>query len=153
MEREQGLITSIQLSFGHGVPMREVDAAELKPDYGIEGDRHARPKSRRQILLVEAETLEALGLEPGQVREQITTRNVDLNSLPRDSRLLLGPDVELWVTGPCHPCRLMDDIRDGLQEELRGRRGTLAWVKSGGRIRIGDALRVMTPPGDKEMHG
>jgi MOSC domain-containing protein YiiM len=90
--------------------MRPVDPAVFVADLGLEGCRHAKPKSRRQVLLMEEETL-----------------------------------VELWVTGPCHPCGLMDDIRDGLQEELRGRRGVLAWVKAGGRVRVGDRIEA-TPP-------
>lgn len=135
-----GVITSIQLNLGHGVPMKMVDTAQLVSGHGLEGDRHARPKSRRQVLLIEGETLDELGLEPGQVRENITTRQIDLKSLPRDTRLLTQSGAELWITGPCHPCRLMDDIRDGLQEQLRGRRGVLAWVKNGGSISSGDSI-------------
>ena len=37
----------------------------------------------------------------------------------------------------------MDDIRDGLKEELRGRRGVLAWVKAGGTVRVGDVISVV----------
>jgi len=95
------------------------------------------------VLLIEEETLEALGLQPGVVKENITTRGIDLTSLPVDTRLLLGDEVELWITGPCHPCGLMDEIRDGLQEELRGRRGVLAWVKRGGRLRSGDRIQPL----------
>ncbi len=62
--------------------------------------------------------------------------------MPVDTRVFLGDEVELLITGPCHPCGYMDEIRDGLQEELRGRRGVLAWVKQGGRVRIGDTIRA-----------
>jgi MOSC domain-containing protein YiiM len=41
----------------------------------------------------------------------------------------------------------MDDIRDGLLEELRGRRGVLAWVKAGGRVRVGDRVEATLPEG------
>jgi MOSC domain-containing protein YiiM len=123
--------------------MRPVDPAVFVVDCGIEGCRHARPKSRRQILLLEQETLDTLGLEPRLLKENVTTRGIDLTSLPLDARLRLGDEVELWVTGPCHPCDLMDEIRDGLQKELRGRRGVLAWVKRGGEVRVGDAIRVV----------
>lgn len=153
MSTDTGTIASLQLSLGHGIPMKSVDTARLRADYGVEGDRHARSHSRRQVLLIEAETLDDLGLRPGQVREQITTRGIELEGLPRDTRLLIGDGVELWVTGPCHPCRLMDDIRDGLQEELRGRRGTLAWVKAGGTVRVGDPIRARPaePPAKAEV--
>lgn len=125
--------------------MQPVNPAVLVADFGLEGCRHAKPKSRRQVLLIEQETLEALELEPGMVKENITTRGIDLSSLPVDSRLFLGDEAEVWVTGPCQPCGYMDEIRDGLQEELRGRRGVLAWVKQGGRVRVGDAIRAQLP--------
>lgn len=123
--------------------MRSVDPAVFVSDLGLEGCSHAKPKSRRQVLLLEQETLEEFGLEPGVVKENITTRGIDLTSLPVDSRLRLGDRVELWITGPCHPCTLMDEIRDGLQEESRGRRGVLAWVKAGGSVRVGEAVEVI----------
>ena len=145
VENPSGVIASLQICPGHGHPMQPVEPALLEADSGLIGCRHARPGSRRQVLLIAQETLEALGLQPGAVKENVTTRGIELHGLPRNTRLLLGPEVELWVTGPCHPCRLMDEIRDGLQEELRGRRGVLAWVKRGGRIRRGDAIDVRPP--------
>ncbi|NIR45975.1 MAG: MOSC domain-containing protein [Gemmatimonadetes bacterium] len=120
-----------------------MDPARFIADLGLEGCRHARAGSRRQVLLLEEETLEALGLAPGVVKENVTTRGIDLAGLPVDTRLRLGSEVELWITGPCRPCDLMDEIRDGLQEEIRGRRGVLAWVKHGGRVRVGDVVEVV----------
>lgn len=127
--------------------MQPVDPAMLQADYGLEGCRHARPKSRRQVLLIEQETLETLKLAPGAVKENVTTRGIDLTSLPVDTRVFLGDEVQLRITGPCHPCGYMDEIRDGLQEELRGRRGVLAWVKQGGRVWVGDTVRAQLPGG------
>lgn len=125
--------------------MRSVDPAIFRPDFGLEGCRHAVAGSRRQVLLLEAETLDALDLEPGRAKENVTTHGIDLTVLPVNSRLFLGDAVELWVTGPCHPCGLMDEIREGLQEELQGRRGIVAWVKTGGRVGVGDAIRAEKP--------
>jgi MOSC domain-containing protein YiiM len=125
--------------------MRPVDPARFVEDLGLEGCRHARAGSRRQVLLIEEEALEALGLEPGVVKENVTTRGIDLTDLPVDTRLRLGSEVELWLTGPCRPCGLMDEIRDGLQEEIRGQRGVLAWVKRGGSVNVGDAVEVVLP--------
>ena len=125
--------------------MRPVDPAVFVRDGGIEGDCHGRPKSRRQVLLIEAETLDALGIPAGAVKENVTTRGIDLMALPRDTRLGLGDDVVLWITGPCAPCALMNDVRPGLEEELQGRRGVLAWVETGGAVRVGDAVRRLEP--------
>ncbi len=145
-----GAITALQVSLGHGIAMKPVDPAVLIADSGLEGDRHAKAGSRRQVLLIEQETLDQLDLSPGIVKENISTSGIDLTSLPVDTHLALGPEVELWITGPCHPCGLMDEIRDGLRQELRGRRGVLAWVKRGGRVRIGDTIRVLDSSRSKE---
>ncbi len=142
MSAGSGIITSLQICPGHGLSMRRVDPAVFIADLGLEGCRHAAAKSRRQVLLIEEETLATLGLETAQLKENVTTRGIDLTSLPLDTCLRLGDEVELWVTGPCHPCELMDEIRDGLKEELRGRRGVLAWVKTGGRVRVGDRIEA-----------
>lgn len=138
-----GSITSLQVCPGHGLLMRPVDPAVFVTDLGIEGCRHARPKSRRQVLLIEEEVLEEFGLRPADVKENVTTRGIDLQSLPVDARLRLGSEVVLWMTGPCHPCAFMDEIRPGLQEEIRGRRGVLAWVKTGGSVRVGDTIEAL----------
>lgn len=143
---DAGVITSLQICPGHGLPMTVVDPASVMSDLGLEGCRHAKARSRRQVLLIEEETLDELGLRPGLIKENITTRGIDLNSLPVDTRLALGADVELWITGPCAPCGLMDEIRQGLQEEIRDRRGMLAWVKQGGQLRVGDCIEVIPSP-------
>ena len=137
-----GVVTSLQLCPGHGLAMEPVDPAVFVPDLGLEGCRHGVAGSRRQVLLIEEETLEDVGLEPGVVKENVTTRDIGLTALPVNTRLHLGREVELWVTGPCQPCGLLDEIRAGLQDELRGRRGVLAWVKRGGTVRVGDRIKA-----------
>lgn len=138
-----GVIFSLQVCPGRRHPMQPVDPALVAADLGLEGCRHATAGSRRQVLLIEQETLDALGLEAGGVKENVTTRGIDLSTLPVDTRLRLGRDVEIWITGPCEPCGRMDEIREGLQEELQGRRGMLAWVKRGGELRVGDRIEVL----------
>ncbi|MGH2567592.1 MAG: MOSC domain-containing protein, partial [Bacteroidota bacterium] len=65
-----------------------------------------------------------------------------LTSLHSGQQLQLG-SVLLQLTKECSPCRRMDDIRAGLQEMLRGRRGMLARVLRGGTIRLGEAVNVV----------
>ncbi len=127
------------------------------PDVGIHGDRHQRPGSPRQVLLVDAEVLRNLGLRPGDLREQITVELPGLMDLPAGTRLGLGEAV-LEVTGPCRPCtHIGEDLGDadpeGLRIRLEGRRGVLASVSSAtgeGRIRPGDAVRVLEESGIRE---
>ena len=139
-----GAIVALQICPGHRLPMRPVHPAIFVTDRGLEGDRHARSKSRRQVLLIEAETLDALELDAGVVKENVTTWGIDLAALPRGSRIGLGEEVILWLTGPCGPCGRMEEIREGLKEEIRGRRGTLAWVERGGPVRVGEPVRVLS---------
>lgn len=110
-------------------------------DNGLEGCAHARP-GKRSVLFVAAEDLEALGVEPGQVRENFTVRGADVMSWPIGQRLAVG-DVEFEVTMVCDPCELMETIRPGLQAELEGRRGMLARVVKTGEISVGAELREL----------
>jgi MOSC domain-containing protein YiiM len=122
-------------------PMEELASAEVVKDTGLEGCAHARPGGRRQILLVDAETLGVFQLEPGITRENVTTEGLDVNRLAIGQRLQLG-EVELEVSAVCDPCEQIEALRTGLQAEMQDRRGMLCRVLSGGRIRRGDAIQL-----------
>ena len=59
-------------------PMEEVPEALALVDFGFEGCAHAKPGSR-QVLLVDRESLEAMNLQPGWLRE--TNRPVGLTGM------------------------------------------------------------------------
>jgi len=122
--------------------MEELFLAEAVTDLGFAGCAHARPGSQRQLLLVDRETLEALELPPGIVRENITTEGLNVNGLQPGEKLRIGAAL-LEVTMPCTPCSLMEQIRAGLRREIRGRRGMLCRVLEGGVIRTGDAIQKL----------
>jgi len=145
MSATEAKVVALHVCPAHRAPMQPVTAAQAMADFGLEGDRHARAGSRRQVLLVEKETLDALGLAPGIVRENITTQGANLISLVPGRRLRLGRDVVLEVTGTCDPCRRLDEVRDGLSQEIADRRGLNARVVVGGSIRLGDAVVVLEP--------
>jgi MOSC domain-containing protein YiiM len=123
--------------------MREVDEVRAVADKGFEECIHGRPGSKRQILLMESEVLNELGLDPGDVKENITTMGVNLTDLAVGDRLRIGAAV-FEVTGPCEPCSRMDEIRAGLRETLRGQRGVLCRVVEEGILRRGDEIEVVT---------
>ena len=127
----------------HRFPMEEVDEVEVIANQGFRGCIHGRPGSKRQVSLMDRETLHKLGLAPGMVKENITTQGMDLQALRTGQILRIGQQCVLEVTGPCHPCARMDEIRMGLQEELRAQRGWLCKVNVGGRIRRGDRIEVL----------
>ena len=119
--------------------MREVEEARIVADFGIEGCAHGRLGSKRQVLLMDQESLDAMELEPGVVRENITTEGLAVNALPLGQRLRIGEAV-LEVTSVCTPCDQMEKIRPGLRREVRGRRGMLCKVLEGGVVRVGDRI-------------
>ena len=129
---------------GHGEPMHEFEDVLAVENKGFQECVHGRPGSSRQILLMDMETLEEFGIPAGRARENITTRGIKPEALPLGQRLRVG-DAVLEVTKPCTPCHQMDEIRPGLQNELRGRRGVLCRVVKGGAIHRGDWIELETP--------
>ena len=122
--------------------MREVDEIRALANKGFEGCIHGRAGSARQVLLMELETLERLGLRPGAVKENITTIGLNLRELASGDWLRIG-EVVFEVTEPCEPCSRMDEIGRGLQETLRGQRGILCRVVQEGILRRGDTIDVV----------
>jgi MOSC domain-containing protein YiiM len=139
---------------------------------GVQGDAHAGEKvqhlyhirknpdapNRCQVHLIQAELhdeLRAAGfdLTPGQMGENVTTRDVDLLGLPTGTRLRLGEAV-VELTGLRTPCRKLDGIQRGLMAATRGKvgrtvcfkAGIMAIVVEGGIIKPGDAIQVELPP-------
>ncbi len=122
--------------------MKKVPAVRAVENLGLDGDRHAHANGSRQVLLMPLEVIEKLGIEIGDVKENITTRGIDVLSLPKGTHLLIG-DAIFETTRACEPCERMDEIRRGLREELTGQRGMLARVIRGGEILVGDAIRIL----------
>jgi MOSC domain-containing protein YiiM len=137
-------VVRLFISPAHGLPVREVPEARAVPDWGFDGCAHARRGSKRQVLLMDSETLQEMVLLPGQVKENILTAGLDLRALVRGQRLRVGEAV-LEVTIPCEPCNYIESLRPGLEAQIRGRRGMLSRVLEGGLIRPGDAIAIVPP--------
>ena len=138
-------IVSLRLCLGSREPMKEVAQANFITGQGMQGDRHLRSdglRAKRQVLIMDVETLNHFGLEPGQVRENVTLEGLDLSTISAGDRVSLGDDVVLEITGDCEPCARMDEIRPGLKEEIDGKRGVLAFVEKGGGVSIGSEVGV-----------
>ena len=125
------------------LPMEEMPEVRAAGDCGFEGCAHARPGSARQVLMVDAETLEAMNLPPGVIRENITTSGLNLNGLEIGQRLRVG-ETHLEVSAACTPCDQLERIRPGLRREMWGRRGMLCRVIEGGMIRRGDTIEKLS---------
>jgi MOSC domain-containing protein YiiM len=122
--------------------MQLVSSAHLIEGLGIEGDKHASAASQRQVLLADKEALDTVGVLPGTIKENVTVEGVQVMELAPGSRLRLGPSAVLEITAVCEPCFRMDEIREGLKQELEGRRGMVSRVVRGGIINLGDLITV-----------
>jgi MOSC domain-containing protein YiiM len=118
------------------------DRVQALEEHGLEGCAHARPNTKRQVLFASAEHLEALGVEPGRIRENFTVEGDDVHTWPVGQRLRIG-EAEFEITMVCDPCSRMDEIRPGLQAELDGKRGMLARVVSSGEVAAGDEIQLL----------
>ena len=108
---------------------------------GLEGCAHANPP-RREVLFVSKEHLDGLGLEPGEIRENITVEGADVQTWPVGSHVRAGAAL-FEITMVCDPCHQMDELRDGLRAQLEDRRGMLARVVSGGEVAVGDPVELV----------
>jgi cyclic pyranopterin phosphate synthase len=116
------------------IPVKEI---KLKKDHGIEGDAHAGPWHRQVSLLAQEDidTIKSKGLKIsyGDFAENITTRGIDLASLPIGARLCIG-SAELEVTQigkKCHKgCAIFQQIGDCVMP----RKGIFTRVIKGGLV-------------------
>jgi MOSC domain-containing protein YiiM len=125
------------------LPMEELPEVWVADNYGFEGCAHGRQDSPRQVLLVDSETLQAMSLTPGIIRENITTSGLNVNGLEIGQKLRVG-ETRLEVSAVCTPCDQLEKIRPGLRREIWGRRGMLCRVIEGGTIRRGDPIEKLS---------
>jgi MOSC domain-containing protein YiiM len=123
--------------------MEELPEVSVAGNSGFAGCAHARPDSPRQVLLVDSETLEAMNLSPGIIRENITTNGLNVNGLEIGQKLRVG-ETHLEVSAVCTPCDQLEKIRPGLRREMWGRRGMLCRVIEGGMIRRNDPIEKLS---------
>jgi MOSC domain-containing protein YiiM len=141
-----GSTLSLNLSGEHKKPSEIVQSAKFVVGMGIKGDRHATDRKERQdyqVLLMDSETLQELDLEPGVIKEQVTTTGIDVPSLKVGQQIALGDEVVIKISKDMPPCSRMEEIRPGLQTELEGRRGMLASIVTGGTVNVGDPIRLI----------
>ena len=137
-----GTVTHLFRAPRKRAPMEELDETVVLDNFGLQGCAHARPGGKRQVLLMDEETLREFGLAPGIVRENVTTEGLDVNGLRLGQRLRVG-EVELQVSLVCDPCEQIEALRPGLQAAMQGKRGMLCTVMRGGKLRRGDLIEAV----------
>jgi MOSC domain-containing protein YiiM len=130
-------ILSLNISREKGTPKSPVPSLVLITDHGIEGDAHAGPGKRQVSLLADEdiaimrEKLETIS--PGDFAENITTRGIDLASLPVGTELRIGEAV-LEISQIGKECHSGCAIREKTGDCVMPRRGVFAVVLQGGEI-------------------
>ena len=147
-----GVLAGIARHAVRKAPMEVVDAVSITVDGGIAGDFRGtvRPggKGRRQVTLMERGDWAAAMAEVGrdipwyERRVNLLVDGLDLPQLA-GTRLRLG-SVVLEVTLECDPCIRMEAIAPGLEAALAKdwRGGVCTRVRAGGRIAVGDEIRI-----------
>ncbi len=126
-----------------GMPPIALSHAEIIADQGILSDRHGRPGSKRQILLMDRALVDRFGLRPGDLDENLTLDGLMIDDLQPGQQLRIG-SVLLEITIPCPVCDKLDTVRPGLRSALRDQRGMFARVLSTGHVHIGDSITLET---------
>ena len=173
-EGNGGIVIAVSRDATHRFSKENVDCIRLIAGQGVEGDAHAgvtvqhlsriaqnpNQPNLRQIHLIHAELhdeLRANGftVAPGEVGENITTRGIDLLALPRGTRLRLGNDAVVEITGLRNPCLQLDRFQSGLMQavldrglkgELVRKAGVMGVVVAAGEVRRDDPIAVTLPP-------
>jgi MOSC domain-containing protein YiiM len=174
MNTESGVVASVSRSPTHSLSKPNTKKIRLLAGLGVDGDAHqgatVKHRSRvaknpatpnlRQVHLIHAELFEELwargfAVSPGLMGENVTTSGIDLLALPTGTRLHLGGEAVVEVTGLRNPCRQLDTLQPGLMAatldrdgdgNLIRKAGIMAIVMSDGTVREGDPIRVELPP-------
>jgi MOSC domain-containing protein YiiM len=168
-----GFVVAVSRSATHSFSKTNELTIRLLGGLGVDGDAHqgatvkhrslvARdptPPNLRQVHLIQAELHDELRetgfeLEPGEMGENITTRGIDLPSLPTGTRLHIVRDAVVEITGLRNPCVQIDRHQTGLLSAVVTRdehgmvirkAGVMSIVITGGEISRGDRIGVVLP--------
>jgi MOSC domain-containing protein YiiM len=140
-------IVSIAVSKKKGTPKTPVEEAFLSRDHGLEGDAHAGPW-HRQVSLLASESIDqanAQGLDVGfgDFAENIATVGVDWKTLPIGTRARLGEQVMIEITQIGKECHNRCAIYYKAGDCIMPREGVFARVLAEGRIKCGDAVKII----------
>ena len=171
----EGEVVAVSRAPRHGFAKQVQPSIRLLKGEGVEGDAHrgttvqhlyqvrrdATQPNLCQVHLFALEKLEKMAeagyaLGPGEMGENVLTCGVNLLQLPRNTRVRLGAEAVVEITGLRTPCSQIDGYRAGLQKLLwgprdaKGRRerqaGVMAVVVTSGEVFPGDRLVAELPP-------
>ena len=146
-----GKIEWIGLRSARRVELTEVEEAIITKENGLEGDRYSSKNGKRQVTLIQAEHLQAVGTLLGKeeaISPFLTRRNIVVSGLNllalKDKQFRLGEEVILEGTGYCHPCsRMEENLGAGGYNAMRGHGGITARVVQGGIVKKGAIVQFL----------
>jgi MOSC domain-containing protein YiiM len=169
-----GMVIAVNRSSAYSFSKSNQESIHLLAGLGVEGDAHngktVQHRSRvkinpdqpnlRQVHLIHSELhdeLQAKGFDvsPGQMGENITTRRINLLDLPTGTRLHLGSEAVVELTGLRNPCYQLNDFQPGLMAavldhdeagNLIRKAGVMGIVLISGVVKPGDMIQVELPP-------
>lgn len=149
------------------------DAINLIENIGVEGDAHSgatdqhlfhikrygQQPNLRQVHLIPTEFFDDVSefghaVRPGDLGENIATKNIDLLSLPTGTCLRIGADALIELTGLRNPCHQIESFQPGLLKHCKvatptgvvRKAGVMSIVLRGGTVKPGDIIDVTLPP-------
>lgn len=141
-------VVSVNISEKKGTVKVPVQEIQVKKQHGIIGDAHASDW-HRQISLLADESIDKMRvrmpevpLTPGVFAENITTRGLELYTLPIGTQLRVGETL-LQVTQIGKECHLGCEIRSITGDCVMPREGIFAVVVEEGTIRAGDSIAIV----------
>ena len=169
-----GRIVALAHDALHRISKQPAEQLRFVAGLGVEGDAHAgltvQHRSRwvkqrtvpnvRQVHLIHAELLAELAAKgfdivAAQMGENVTTSGIELLGLSTGTRLRLGSDAEIELTGLRNPCfklnALVPGLMDAVLEKEPGKTlirkaGVMAVVVTSGEINVGDAIAISESP-------
>lgn len=141
-------VISINTSPG-GIPKRPIERADVTVD-GIAGDDHEHDKHlgpQNAISLIDVEDLEDFKREgfdvyPGAMGENITVRDLNVDTLQPGDTLRFTGGVIIELVKARKPCFVLDSIDPQLKKEVVGRCGFIAKVNTPGTMQPGETIEV-----------
>lgn len=147
-----GKILAICISEKRGTAKFEIPAANIVPEWGIEGDAHGG-KWHRQISLLSFEKIEdfrakGANVDFGAFGENLVVEGFDLRTLPVGTRFMIG-EVELELTQIGKECHSHCAIYHSVGDCIMPREGVFTQVIKGGHINVGDEIIMVPPKADR----
>ncbi|NLP48235.1 MAG: MOSC domain-containing protein [Clostridiales bacterium] len=148
-------VAAVNISPKKGTTKVSVSKALLVADHGLQGDAHAGP-GIRQVSLLGIESIEkskerakdqkrARGLCEGVFAENITTRGIELFSLPLGTKMQIGQAL-LEVSKIGKECHAGCEVARIVGYCVMPHEGIFARVLKGGEIKPGDKIEVLPSP-------